>query len=271
MDKTAIAEIIAQSVQQDALHQVAELNQTLLHNDYHLINLEGYRQHRQRFRGRFKTVNVHDFVQYVKMYKDDNPLVVFVDDERLHAKAYLNMGNLSTPGHCDHYAALTLCYGAEMDGLERFNGKRYGQKTAAETLEDWRAFITVYDEHEKEIPFVKSVNAIRKMSIKENRGMESEERNFKAERSTFEKVEAKAEVMPAYLHYKVTPHPELSERVFKHRIAIIGGNDIGFAFKPIQPELQRQAIQQEFIALIEGAFGDAEKDTITTIVGDFVP
>jgi len=137
-------------------------------------------------------------------------------------------------------------------------------------LEDWRAFITFFDEDYKEIPFTKAINALRKMTLSHSKSMESEERSFRAERSTFEKVEAKAEVMPAFFEYKVCPHSELSERVFKHRISVIGGDGIKFGFKPIQPELVYEAIQNEFMGLIDGEFAD-ENSTIKTLIGEFKP
>lgn len=270
MDQSSIKEILALNVHQEAREGLSTLDKTILHKDYILQDLEPFKAQRNRFRGLFTTNMIEDFARYVNHYKPTEEAIIFIHPDHLIARIALNMGTLDAPGQCDHVAKLIIEYSAEMNGLDYFKNKRHDQKTAAELLEDWRAFITFFDEDYKEIPFVKAINALRKMTLSHSKSMESEERSFKAERSTFEKVEAKAEVMPAFFEYKVHPHAELSERIFKHRISVIGGDGIKFGFKPIQPELVHEAIQNEFMGLIDGEFAD-ENSTIKTLIGEFKP
>ncbi len=270
MDQTSIKEILALNVHNDISELLASFDKTIVHKDYNLHDLEQYKSGRNRFRGVFQTKMVEDFSRYVKHYQPTEEAICFIHPDHLIARIFLNMGTEDEPGHCDHIAKVTLEYSAEMNGLDHFNNRKHYQKDAAEVLEDWRAFITIFDEEYKEIPFAKAINALRKMTLSQSKSMESEERTFRAEKSTFEKVEARAEVMPAFFEYKVHPHPELSERIFKHRIGVIGGDDIKFSFKPIQPELVYEAIQVEFMGLIDGEFAD-ENSTIKTMIGEFKP
>lgn len=270
MEKDAIQELLALNVHKDIFEKVKEVDQVIVHNDYKLHNLEQYKAHRNRFRGLFQTKMIEDFARYVKHYKPTEEAICFIHPDHLIARIFLNMGTEDRPGHCDHIAKVVLEYSAEMNGLDHFKNCKHSQKEAAELLEDWRAFITIYDEDYKEIPFAKAINSMRKMTLSQSKSMESEERTFKAERSTFEKVEAQAEVMPAFFEFKVIPHPELSERIFKHRISVMGGETIKFGFKPIQPELIYEAIQVEFVGLIDGEFAE-ENSTIKTMIGEFKP
>jgi uncharacterized protein YfdQ (DUF2303 family) len=240
MDKSAIEQIQTLAVQAQFVPPLGD-SAALMHQDFSIKSLEPHQLGRQRLRGEYVTDLVVDFVSFLESHIMSAPawIPVFMDPNLPWAVAVINYRTPSgLPGHCDFIAQVALKLSAEMKGAQRLGESRYDQKAAAEILEDWAECLTFLDDEGTAIPAAQAINSIRKVRIDQTRSVETEKRQFGAERSEFEKIEASAQQMPSFIEFSVQPHPELERREYRYRVSILAsGTEPMFRFTQIAKEI----------------------------------
>ena len=81
------------------------LDVAALPNDTKVLDLEQFKPQRNRFRGKFATSSVEDFVNYTEA-KADLGAECFVYPDDMTATAVLNLGSINAPGHADSLAKM---------------------------------------------------------------------------------------------------------------------------------------------------------------------
>jgi uncharacterized protein YfdQ (DUF2303 family) len=110
-------------------------------------------------------------------------------------------------------------------------------------------------------PAAQAINSIRKVKIDQVRSVETEKRQFGAERSEFEKIEASAQQMPSFIEFSVQPHPELERRVYRYRVNILpSGTEPMFRFTQIGKEIADAQLLEEFRAKVSSTLDAALQD-----------
>ena len=248
MDKSAIEQIGILATQAQKLPPLD--NMTIVHKDFQVGDLERFQPGRNRQRGEYTTDLIRDFVQFLILHTvPDTWMPIFVNSELPQATAVINyQESKKNPfGHCDFQAHIRLKLSAEMKAAQALGGDRFNQKAAAEYLEDWAPNLRFFSDDMAEIPAAAAINSIRKVKIEQIRSVESEARQFGAEKSEFEKIEATAQQMPSYIEFSLIPHPELNPRAFTYRVNVLtGGSDPQFRFSQIGKERAEAELLEEF-------------------------
>lgn len=222
-----------------------------LPTDFQVHDLEKHLGTRRRARGTFTTPFIHSFCTYTNAHAELGA-TVFVDPGKLGAKAVLNLGTHTDPGHTDNQAALDLVKTAPYLGLSLIaNGSGRTQREVAEFLEDWQHLIECFDE----AGVVKShqaISAVRRITIESVRKLESEEQSLSATRSALESVTASSkEPIPTLIYFKCKPYAELLERTFVLRLGVLTGEKApSITLRIVKPEEHAEAMCEELANLI---------------------
>lgn len=249
MDKSAI-EQIQKHVVADSLNNNINLQESLvpvlaIPNDFEIESLEQFYPNRARFRGRFETNHIEDFVKYTR----ESGGHCFVDPEGMCAKSIMDLGTVEKPGHAQHTAVLTLKKTTPLADLLRIDGMHGTQQGIAEWLEDWRDILRAEDSAGEEIGLRDAIGAIRKITIATAREYEHATQSLSQSRSTMEKIEAKSKNanMPAFFYFTCTPYEQLQEREFMLRLSIITtGDTIGLKLRIARLEAIKEEVAEEF-------------------------
>jgi uncharacterized protein YfdQ (DUF2303 family) len=228
--------------------------------DTHTIHdIESKLPLRTRYRTQVSTSSLEDFAM---MAGDPvhNRAPVFIDDERMSAKAIFNLGDGEAPGQGDHWAQLSLRKTPEFEELLRIDGKRLAQRDAAEWLEDWRALITPHwdsEEHQERGNMQAAINTVRNITIDASRKTDHGVSNFKAERSDLERIEARGRDMPApdYIEFRCVPYEHLGEREILLRLSITTADAPAFTFRIVRRDQLVRELADEFQSRISEALG----------------
>ncbi|WP_261840985.1 YfdQ family protein [Aliamphritea ceti] len=265
MDQSAIKEIQKSATLQ---HATQQLTQTLtplavLPDDFKIESLETYLNGRVRFRGNFETQSITDIADYI----DDRHPSVFVNADKMTAKAIFNFGTDEAPGHCDNTATLALERNSAFSALLSINGRKLSQKDLAEWLEDWNEHAKVFDQEDEEMSIVAAIAAIRRITITAKSESTHSEHNFGAARSAMEEIEAKAEErMPSGFTFACVPYESLDERTFTARFSVLTGHDKPvLSVRIVQLESQEEDMGSEFKTKLT----DALADDIAIYLGSF--
>ena len=282
MDKSAIEQIQALAIQASTL--TLPDNLALVHSDFALKRLEPFQLGRERLRGEYTTDLIADFVAFLQRHaQGDIWIPVFVHSELPRATAIINYVESETVpiGHCDFQAHIRLKLSAEKKAAQTLGEDRFNQKAAAEFLEDWVNNLRFVAEGGEDIPAAAAINSIRKVKIEQIRSVESEARQFGAEKSEFEKIEATAQQMPSFVEFTILPHPELSVRVYRYRVNVLtSGSEPQFRFAQIGKDREEAELLEEFRqklkAAIEGTIKPDAKDPglgakVDLFSGEFKP
>lgn len=248
MDQSAIEQIALLATQAQKLPPLD--NMTIVHKDFQVGDLERFQPGRNRLRGEYTTDLIADFVAFLGLHVvPDIWIPVFVDNELPHATAVINyMESKTVPyGHCDFKAHIKLKMSAEMKAAQTLGEDRFNQKAAAEFLEDWAPNLRFFSDDMEEIPAAQAINALRKVKIEQIRSVETETRQFGAEKSEFEKIEAVSKRMPSFVEFSLLPHPELTLRSFTYRVNVLTSQaDPQFRFNQIGKEREAAQLLAEF-------------------------
>ena len=272
MDKTAI-EAIQESSAAAAEATQAQIPPSISHlvavpKGVTLQNVEAQMDGRTRFRGNLTTSSIPDFVSYVKARERGQG---FIDNDKLGATVFFNLGDDDDPGHADHTARLNLQ--ATPAYLAMLGGEVYSQRDALDFIEDWSHVIVALREDDEspphEIPLARAIAAIRKVKIEAKATTETTEGNFQQSRSVLESVAASSdEGLPDVLSFKTVPYLGLNERTFHMRVSVsTAGREPSLRFRIIGLEQEQEEIAQEFKALLLREIGDAA----TMTIGTFTP
>ena len=185
----------------------------------------------------------------------------FINEDSMAAVNIFNFGSIHTPGHCDDKAVVTLKKTAEYKALCQINGETISQKTAAEFLEDWGTFITCIDENGEVINPVKAIAAVRRITIEANRKSESEQGNFRTEKSALESMSVDTNAgLPATIRFKCVPYAGLQEYEFDLRFGVLTSSEVPKIVMRIKRfETYPEQFAQEFSALLKAGFDGDDK------------
>lgn len=232
--------------------------------DNKVVSIEHLQEGRSRFRGKFNTTVLSEYVSYLKA----NPGGVgFIDPKKCAASTFINLGDKKAPGHADWVAKLDLEPTAAYAALLGIEGVPQSQRALAEWIEDWAAVITAEKDGEA-MSLSLATTAIRNISIDAKKSVTSEDRDFGATKSALEEIEARAKGgMPTRLILRASPYPGFCEREFHLRTAIITGDKPHITLRIVGKEAQAEDIAAEFKALLLEYVDDAA----TMTLGSFQP
>jgi len=243
------------------------LDVAALPNDTKVLDLEQFKPLRNRFRGKFATTSVEDFVNYTE-HKADSGAECFVYPDDMTATAVLNLGNISAPGHADSLAKMNLKTTAAFDALNKIDGATRTQQQLAEWLEDWRDSVQGLTSDEQSLTANKVIAAIRRITIKAGSTSDHTEGQLSATRSSLEQVEASSnsEPLPSFILFKCTPYQGLAERTFILRMSLRADEEKPLlSLRIIRPEQHEEEMAEEFAGLLQEKFGD----TLPVTIGAF--
>jgi len=243
------------------------LDVAALPNDTKVLDLEQFKPLRNRFRGKFATSSVEDFVNYT-VTKADLGAECFVYPDDMTATAVLNLGSINAPGHADSLAKMRLKTTAAFDALNKIDGASRTQQQLAEWLEDWRDSVQGLTSDEQSLTASKVIAAIRRITIKACSTSDHTEGQLSATRSSLEQVEASSnsEPLPSFILFKCTPYQGLAERTFVLRMSLRADEDKPLlSLRIIRPEQHEEEMAEEFAGLLQEKFGA----TLPVTIGAF--
>lgn len=108
--------------------------------------------------------------------------------------------------------------------------------------------------------------AIREVTITAKKEVESRQGYFNAGRTAIEDIEAKSKLgLPSGFVFRCAPYLGISERDFFLRLSVLtGGEKPILVLRVVQMELHKEAIAEEFKALLIREIGNAAPMTIGT-------
>ena len=271
MDNSAIKLIQETAIDAQKIRLPSQLDGVamVIPDNYELRGIEGFLPNRLRFRGKFQTNSINDFIEYVKSHPSDSG---FIDPDDLSANIFFNLGSEDKPGHADWTARLEAKKTSEFQAVLCTNGCEMSQSETVDFIEDWAhllgAFkLTSNGEHiDISIPTV--ISSIRKIKIDAKSTTEVTQENFRAQTSRLDSVEASSEEgLPDFMTFTAIPYLGLSPRTFSVRLSILsGGSSPKIKFRIVGLEKQKEEIGQEFKAILTKEIGDKARMTIGTFV-----
>lgn len=268
MDKTAVAEIMAAAVAMAANEQMLDtcIPIKALPDNHSLHNLEQYQDFRSRYRARFQTSVIGDFVRYVENDETDGDAACFVDPDRVKAVAIFNLGSPAQPGHGDDTATLVLKQTSPYQAMRNILNDRLQQKDFSDWIEDWQDHIVAFDSAGNELETRQAILAVRSVDIEAVRKAKSKVEDFAAEKSAMERIEAKSEhTLPAKIEFRCEPYHGLALKGFMLRVSVLtGGNDPLFTVRMPKEVQYQEEIAEEFRDILTNDLSDV----VNTYIGD---
>jgi uncharacterized protein YfdQ (DUF2303 family) len=232
-----------------------------LPSDFKLEALERFQLGRYRFRGAMTTPIISAFAAYVVNHCKEES-ACFIEEKTMSAKLIFNIGNQGSPGHCDHYAQLSLQKTAAYKALEKIIDRSNPQQDVAEFIEDWRELIVCLGEANSDgerqpIGNPMALHAIRNFKIEEKRTTTSNERDFGASRGSLEEIDvASQQIPPARILFSCAPYHGLSERVFELRLSVLKQATPAIVLRIVKQEEHNEKMLEEFKEIVAGNLGD---------------
>lgn len=275
MDKSAIEQIQLAKQIEAANTAVTTQSVLALPKDFEIKSMEQYEENRRRFRGTMNTNSLEAFASYAKD-KVTNECACFVNADEMSASLILNIGDESTPGHCDHVAKIALEKTAAYRALLSILDKPITQKDLAEFIEDWRPHISAFGAEDEEgnrsaIPLPRALHAIRKITIEAKSASESETRSFGASASSMESIDLRGDQLPPeIIEFLCQPYADLNARTFELRLGVLTENKTFPVLKlrMVREEEQQEEMAEEFEALLRAKTGEI-KPAVKTYIGRF--
>lgn len=246
--------------------EVAEGQALILGSEFKLADLEKYQGHRRRFRGQFETQGLEAFLAYVEA-RATSSVPVFIDQDRMAADCYLDIGEITLAGHCDHRATLTLPKTPEFRAFHQANGRTYDQEGMVELLEDWGHLMEFANNEGEALDYRKVLHAFRKVSIDDLTSIDSEKQEHSSQVGVMNKVTVKnAERLPVVITWRFAPYDGLTERDFAMRVASLTKGGPSFRLRAVSLEAAEKEIAEEFAGKITETLADCE-----CLLGQFTP
>ncbi|MBS3998128.1 MAG: DUF2303 family protein [Hydrogenophaga sp.] len=277
IDKDAITQLqqgaaIAQAMAATTAAAQDQTKLLSLPSDFKHKDLESFMPTRRRARGKMTTTVAADFAKYVASHCELG-CHVFIDQQDMSARAVLNLGTPTEPGHADNVAVLaTKMTAAYQALLSVANGQGQKQATVAEFLEDWAGNVQCFHDG-GELTLPKAVAAVRKITIEALRKMETAEGQLSASRSAFESVTASsgADPLPTTIYFACEPYAGLSPRTFVLRLSILTGNDKpALCLRIVKHQEHVEEMAADLAKVVDGAM-QAHKETgvIPVLIGTY--
>lgn len=278
MDHTAVEKLIHTGEEMHALRFKSLNDDTrdliALHKDYTIHDLERFRLSRRRFRGKFATSALDDFVAYVKDNANategsDKPAGFVAADEPT-ALVFFNLHSEEPgAGHADWTARLELEKTAAYRALLAIEGKPLTQRTLADFCEDWQDRVVAYGENDALIRLNLAVAAINKLDIKSSKQSGHVDGHFKAAKSSLEQVEAQlSDATPHTIGFSCEPYRGLKTRDFRLRVSILTSHDDPRLVLRI---VQKEAMEEDMILEFKQLLAEKIGDTAQLTIGSFAP
>lgn len=229
-------------------------------------SLEHLQEGRSRFRGVFSTPSFDDFTRYVD-FNNPGTTPVFVDVERMSARAFFNLGDTEDPGHADFVANLSLKPTAAFSALSKLDGTRLKQKDLAEFLEDWNDFISA-DYTGGDGSLNRAITAIRKLTIKKQGESVHGITATSASRSEMEQIEAQSDELPLGFTWVCEPYVGLKQRTFRLALSVITTGEVPLIVLRWQ---RREAVIEEIAKEFRDTLSTALGGVADVTVGTFNP
>lgn len=253
MDKSAIKQI------QDTAHikeTLKHLNEVESHipvafvpENYDMKDMEKFQEYLSRYRMKYQTNSISDFIEYGKDYAQDGG-TCFVDAEGMSASTIFDLGTVEQPLHKAHRSNLELNRTAAYTALLRIDGSHLDQKSASTFIEDWADNIKVTDNSGNKMTVQHAANAINNLTIDMAKSLTSNIDDYGHNLSTMEKIEAaNKEAQPSLIEFTCTPYLHFEERTFTLRYQILtAGREPGISMRIVKLEQEQENIAEEFKA-----------------------
>lgn len=225
-----------------------------------VVDLEKYQAGRSRFRGTFSTHSLADFGAYVTDRAEAGARG-FINQDDMSCALLFNLGTALEPGHADDRAVLKLKATAGYAAVQAVSDSRLSQKDLSDWIEDWHQYLTPVDDEGNPIPVARAIAAVRTITVKATSESETTVGDTSASRSAMDQIEARSkETLPAALLFNTIPFEGLTEQQINLRISVITSGSVPvLKLRWVGEEVQREAIAQEFKAVLEEKIGTAAK------------
>ncbi|WJO31010.1 DUF2303 family protein [Pseudomonas monteilii] len=233
--------------------------------NFNVVDLERYQEGRNRFRGTYSTHSLADYSAYI-VERAAPAARGFIDQDNMSCIVLFNIGTAEEPGHADDRAVLRLKASAAFAAVQAVCGQSLVQKAMSDWIEDWNQHLSATDENGQTMTIAKAIAAVRTITVKASSESDHAVGETRASRSTMDQIEASSkETLPAWLDFKVIPFEGLGEQVIRLRVSVItGGAQPVLKLRWIGEEAQREAIAQEFKAVLDDKVGTAAKLSLGT-------
>lgn len=230
-----------------------------------VVDLERFQEGRSRFRGTYSTHSLEDYSAYV--VERAVPVARgFIDQDNMSCIVLFNIGTPAHPGHADDRAVLRLKASAAFAAVQAVCGQSLNQKAMSDWIEDWNQHLAATDENGTVMSIAKAIAAVRTITVKASSESDHAVGETRASRSTMDQIEASSkETLPAWLDFKVIPFEGLGDQVIRLRVSVMtGGPQPVLKLRWIGEEAQREAIAQEFKAVLDSKVSTAAKLSLGT-------
>lgn len=233
--------------------------------DGSVIDIEHLGIGRCRFRGKYTTNVLSEFVGYVYGHANSDGSGVFIDADNMTATAFLNLGDVADPGHADWRAVLNLKPTAGYQAVRDIENSAQSQRELAEFCEDWHPFLTAESNGEP-VHLSAAIHAIRELTIEQLKRSKHEDRDFGATRTALEDIEAKARgEMPTHLLFETQPYLGFESRQIRMRISILTSHDRpALSLRIVGREALTEDIAREFKSRLIEQIGESTSVSIGT-------
>lgn len=239
---------------------------------YVLKNTEASQEHRDRFRGTFKTKSLQAFSDYLNERGSADKC--FVDNNHINqmaCQAIFNLGNEAVAGHADDTANLVLSITHEFASLR--NSQRLTQKGIIEFVQDYAYCLSFHESVDGEVgekmSLATAINAFRNVTIKTARAVVSDVRDMSSTKSALENIEASSGVqLPGFIVMKAPAYDDLPTVDITARLSVLTDDEnVRFGVRIVGEHKLLNEQAKQFVEMIKAAV----PDDLPVYAGTFAP
>ena len=235
MDSSGIKEIARMATSTEENESLRDMDAVVLPDGYKLQSLENFKDAPVRFKGKFSTSVLSEFVKYVNLNADSEGSGIFISPERMTATAILDLGTDDNPCWATHKAEVVLSTLPALKALYQNESLEYSTRDFIDFVEDWREHITFFVDSDTEavvLPFAHHLRNLRNVKVLEKKNTEHQLNNHSTSNSVLEKIEITAgnDDLPSCFNFKLTPYEDFETITFFCQLRAIT-DDKGVKFK----------------------------------------